>query len=194
MLRRILSNAAGLLATTALLLLPAGCIEESESEARVSYDKAAVRNADGETLAGSTQPGGVYAAYQEPPGFPLTISTTAALETRNGGGGDGTAESDDGTESGGWTRTDLRDGTVTVLGDSICTKRSVECGSRDCSVALEVAGDGYCVVSLSLAGASGERARDCWGYGWVDGRNQTPDERDEKHQKLIEKRDELCSD
>lgn len=192
MIRRLQPIAAILLASLGLLL-SAGCIDESESEARISYETTAVRNADGETLAGSTSPGGVYAAYQEPPGFPLTISTTALLETRDGGGGGGDTGSGE-EESGGWTRADLRDGTATVLGDSICTKQSVECDGEQCAVELEVPDDGYCVVSLSLVSGSGDRVEDCWGYGWVDGRNTTAEERDEKHQNLIEKRDELCGD
>lgn len=174
------------------LVAVAGCTQD-QSQARVSYKTTVVRNASDDTVSGSTQPGGVYTAYQEPPGFPLTISTTAFLETQSDASGS-SADAGTGDSGGDWTRADIQNGSVSVLGDSVCTKQSVDCGAEDCAIELEVPEDGLCVVSVSLVGSSENRASDCWGYGWVDGRNTTPDERDQKHERLIERRDELCSD
>jgi len=188
---RLVRHLFTLFALSTAVAGPSACID-GDTESRVAYDTAAVRNADGQTLAGSSRPGGIYTVYQQPPGFPLTISTTALLETRTTSPGESSGDGGDGGSGEGWSHTEIRDGSVRILGDSTCSQESVECGETDCSVQLSVPGDGFCVVSVSLVGIAGETASDCWGYGWVDGRGDPPDERDRKHERLIERRDELC--
>lgn len=167
-----------------------GCPAASEEEAVIKYDATTVEESSGMVMIGSEQPGRVFTAYEQEIAYPLSIETTAYLETTSSD----SSGSEGGSENGGSERAAIDQGTVQVLGESSCERERVDCNSDRCVVELSMSGDGYCVVSLRISAQSGVGASDCWGYGWVDGSGLSDEERTEEREKLVQARDDLCDD
>lgn len=167
----------------------AGCPAVGEEEAVIKYDATTVEESNGMVMMGSEQPGRIFTAYEQEIAYPLSIETTAYLETTSE-----SSETEGESENGGSERAAIDQGSVRVLGESSCEREQVDCNSDRCVVELSMSGDGYCVVSLRISAQSGVGASDCWGYGWVDGSGLSDEERTEEREKLVQARDDLCDD
>ena len=190
---------ASLALLACLLGTTASCEAEFSGEVRVGYDTMRVTEADDAVLIGGDSPGGYYTAYEVEPNYPLTIESTAYLEeqTQPRAMEEG---SDTGTDTGGgeraeeeWVEVGVASGELSLASDSECTvAQPPECDGEGCTFQLEMPGDGVCIAELTLTAEDGRFATDCWGFGWTDGRGRSPDQRDQRTEGMIQKRDEYC--